>query len=829
MQELINQFHNDMLKYHQIRIARGYSAKFIENALFKYGGYETAKRFISKEPKAGFLNLVKLNLLEFSIEALVVKPEYESLFTDKEISDCENLLEKYGYKLKVTHASVDTEHKSEISESSDFNNFLLKYDIKANEQQKIAIKKVGGATLLLAVPGSGKTSVIVSRVGYMVKCCNIPPKNILTLTFTRAAAKEMKDRYIKKFKIKGNAETPHFSTIHSFCKLTIDICETRYSTVLPTLEPSNLKVIRSILSKSLNSYPQETTVRDAAQKITLIKNMMMDSEAINLLKETIDAEFDVLELYNRYTQMMAESNLMDFDDQLIFAYNFLNQYPDLLAFMQNQYEYINVDEAQDTSLIQHKIIQLIASKNNNIFMVGDEDQSIYKFRGAYPKALLDFESIYPMAKILYMETNYRSTETITNAANEFIKQNQDRHLKTMVSVKGRGDNIKRIAVPDVRLQYRYLLDNLRKETGSVAVLYRNNESVIPLLDVLDINNVPFIVREDGMDLFFTYKIVTEIMAYIKLGMNPLDYDSLSQIYYTFGAYLKRECLDYVKSEIKVDTEKGVLEILSSLPGLNIEKRMRISDVARIINNIKFTTPFDAINKIVYEAGYIDRIDRLIAAGSSRQALFQKVNTLLALSMEYTKISDFLRRIEELANYKLPEYDAKPKIVLSTMHASKGLEFDKVIIIDAFDGLLPSEFAMKNFEEGNRDDYEEEVRLFYVAVTRARKHLEFITTNKRFGTIVHMSMFLGQLIDEQKQTNTNAPIRGPVKAASSNPVRKSLSTVPSYTPGSMVEHTAFGSGRVLSVNASIVEVKFSDGVVKKFDANICVAQNLMRVV
>jgi DNA helicase-2/ATP-dependent DNA helicase PcrA len=229
------------------------------------------------------------------------------------------------------------------------------------------------------------------------------------------------------------------------------------------------------------------------------------------------------------------------------------------------------------------------------------------------------------------------------------------------------------------------------------------------------------------------------------------------------------------------------------------------------------TPCDGIKKIVYEAGYVDHIERQVIAGNSRQVLFQKVNTLLAISMEYTNIPDFLARLGELSEYKKPEYSTSPNITLSTMHSSKGLEFDKVIIIDAFDGLLPSEFAMKKLEEGNRDDYEEEVRLFYVAITRAKEHLIFITTNKRFGLTVYMSMFLTQL-SGNKQSTQQTPNSVTFAA---RPL--SLSDL---TPGKMVEHKYSGEGSVVSVNGNLVSIRFSNGTTKTYDAIACITRNII---
>jgi len=556
--------------------------------------------------------------------------------------------------------------------------------------------------------------------------------------------------------------------------------------------------------------------------------MMLTEEEIEKLNSP-DFGFDVSDVYKKYIHTMTENNLMDFDDQLIFAYEFLLNYADILTSVHDIYRYINVDEAQDTSRIQHKIIELIASKHNNIFMVGDEDQSIYKFRGAYPNALLEFKDTYPEAEILYIEMNYRSTETIVKAAGEFIKQNRDRHQKHIISDKGKGPDIKRVPVPDVKYQYRYLYDKLIQERGSIAVLYRNNESAIPLLNILEINNIPFRVREDGMDLFFTHFTVADIIAFLLLGMDPFDYNSFTKIYFKLGAYLSKEHLALIIEIMESDPEKSVIDILVTLPDLGLEQRTKLTTIAQILSNIKLMTPFEAISKIVYDMKYIDWIDKQVASGNSRQTLFQKINTLLAVSMEYKNIPDFLNRLNELANYEVQKYDIPPNITLSTMHSSKGLEFDKVIIIDAYDGILPSEFAIQNMKDGSRDDYEEEVRLFYVAVTRARNNLEFILSNKRFGLNIFDSMFIGQLLSENKKDRILASSNGIKTVPISEPIFNTRRVGQNYIPGKSVTHNNFGNGIITDVKGNIVTVKFDIGGHRKFDIEACLKRDLMKLI
>ncbi len=276
-----------------------------------------------------------------------------------------------------------------------YEEFKTQYSIRLNRQQEEAVRQTEGPVLLLAVPGSGKTTVLVTRLGYMLHCKGIRPEQILTVTYNVAATKDMKARY-----------AGFFGEEHA-----------------------------------------------------------------------------------------GKSRRMDYDDQMVFTYRIFRQYPDILAYFQRRWPYICVDEAQDTSKIQHAILRLLASGSGNIFMVGDEDQSIYGFRAAWPQALLEFEQVFPGAKVLKLETNYRSTRTIVEKADAFIRRNQSRRPKKMCTENQQGSPIRRIMLEDYNRQYNYLLKVAENCTESTAVLYRNNDSALPLIDLLEQKGVPYACRQ----------------------------------------------------------------------------------------------------------------------------------------------------------------------------------------------------------------------------------------------------------------------------------------------------------------------------------------------
>ena len=285
----------------------------------------------------------------------------------------------------------------------DFDTFIDKFPIQLNNQQREAVQAVNGPVLLLAVPGSGKTTVLVTRLGYMVYCCKIHPSNVLTLTYTVAATNDMRERFSRFFgeELGGKLE---FRTINSICAGVIKEYGRRIGKAPYELE-SDEKVLLGILSslyqKFENEYPTESDLKGIKTWITYIKNMMLSDEEIKKLEK--DAGCHLLDIYKGYCNELRNRSCMDYDDQMVYAYKLLKSSPQLLEYYQNMFPYICVDEAQDTSKIQHEIIALLASKTENLFMVGDEDQSIYGFRAAYPEALLSFEKNHPNAKILLME------------------------------------------------------------------------------------------------------------------------------------------------------------------------------------------------------------------------------------------------------------------------------------------------------------------------------------------------------------------------------------------------------------------------------------------
>ena len=414
-----------------------------------------------------------------------------------------------------------------------------------------------------------------------------------------------------------------------------------------------------------------------------------------------------------YKDELKRNCLMDYDDQLVYAHKILTDNPDILAWFHNQYHYICVDEAQDTSKLQHEIIRLLASKNNNIFMVGDEDQSIYEFRAAYPKALTNFKNDYPNPFILYMERNYRSAIEIVSKAAGFIEKNRDRHKKQFVPDRGHGGHVQRIPVKTRAEQYEYMLGVAKSITSETAILYRDNDTAIPLIDLMLRNNVPFqAMRVKG--LFFTNKVVTDIQAFLKLSLNLYDADAFLKIYNKCGFWFTKEAAQGACNQ----SGREKLTIPDALIN-QLETQGKSKDQAvafkTFITSIGDRTTVEAINAIE---------ERYITYARNNNLDYGKLELLSTMAVSEPSINAFLLRLDELHEMMSEEKNLGDNgIILSTVHSSKGLEYDSVYIMDVYDGRFPGVDVSKIYEsKAVMNRYQEERRLFYVAMTRAKNNL-----------------------------------------------------------------------------------------------------------
>ena len=674
--------------------------------------------------------------------------------------------------------------------------FVNKYNLNLNEQQKEAVENINGKILLLAVPGSGKTTVIVSRIGYMIYCKNILPENILTLTYSVSATKDMKRKYSSIF---GENNKLQFRTINSFCVSVIREFERQTGRTAFTLFRNTEEILSHLYIRLKNDFPNETVIKDINSQIIYANNMLLKDSQIREIKND---NIDFYKIYKEYENYKIKNKIMDFDDQLKYAYTILKSYKNIRQKFMNRYAYINVDEAQDTSKIQHEIIKLLVNKN--IFMVGDEDQSIYKFRAAYPKALLDFEKVYEDSKVLYMETNYRSTPEILQIANNFIKQNVNRKDKNIIPYRASGQTVKITEIENYEDQYNYLLNILKDSNEQTAILYRNNESAIPIIDIFLKHNVNFKIKE-GETVFFNHKVVNDIKNFIKFYFEPNNTKIFEEIYYKINCGISKNIMNKLQIKLnKLNNNANILDVLTTIDEVLFWQIRKINDIKLKMSLWRNKNTYEIINSILKELEYEEFIKR---KKEEKNIYMQKINILLSIAKQNPDLKKFLIRLDELEEKIREGNKEDANIILSTIHSSKGLEYDNVILIDVIQGILPciDKPDSKNIEK--LDEYEEEVRLFYVGITRAKNVLKIFKYIKQFGNYVESSDFINEILNNNKTGE-----------------KQKYNNI--YKLGDVINHKRFGKCKIIGLDNEFIIIKCKNGLKKKLNLAICMEKKII---
>lgn len=738
--------------------------------------------------------------------------------------------------------------------------FETTFSVKLNQQQKEAVQSTKGPVLLLAVPGSGKTTVLVTRLGYMIYCKNIPPERILTVTYTVAATKDMSERFAVRFG-EDMAKRLEFRTINGICAMIIQYYGRRIGKTpfeLVKDEKATTGMLIRICQDHGMGYPTESDLKNVRTLITYIKNMMLNEEELQKLEE--ESDIRIAGIYREYCRQMREQKLMDYDDQMLYAYNILRKDPGVLAYFQNRYPYICVDEAQDTSKIQHAIIALLAAGTGNLFMVGDEDQSIYGFRAAYPEALLSFEKKHSGAKVLLMEENFRSNAKIVEAADKFIQKNTLRHEKHMRAAREAGADIREISLKSRKAQYVYLMKAAQECTTGMAgmsgseehrgradasvtetaVLYRDNECAIPLIDLLERKNIPYRMRNADLS-FFTHRTVLDVQNIIRFAMDPKDTELFMQIYYRLKLFFnKKDALRYAQ----ISQEKDMEVLDAALKYGNLEKYQEdnIRNLKRQMVRILNMPGDEAVNQILTYMGYQDYLKKM---GMNAN----KLETVKLIGSRAESPEKLLKRLEELRmiiQEKVSDKDCP--FILSTMHASKGLEYDTVYLLDVMDGILP-EKVLANPRTASKEEletYEEERRLFYVGVTRAKNQLNVFTTNKPSK---FCSELLGKRNLRENQQKEYAGMKkwgdyspagtygikgngmyhgyGTGHGSQKQPGKSYQELADALGEGMIVKHKKFGEGVVVDMEGEHIRIQFGDNV-KNMDLKVLARLGMLEI-
>lgn len=606
---------------------------------------------------------------------------------------------------------------------------------KLNKQQKQAVTHGEGPCMVVAGPGSGKTRVITYRVKYLIEKEHVSPANILVITFTRAAAAEMKNRFEQ---LMGDTPTGcTFGTFHSVFFMMLKAAY-HYTGENVLAEDEKRNILKELIGKKELEYEdEEEFLQSVIREISLIKGDMISVEHYY---STSCGEEVFREIYKEYQHKIESMRKMDFDDMLVYCYELLTQRKDILSNWQKRFRYILIDEFQDINPIQYEIVKLLAKPKNNLFIVGDDDQSIYRFRGARPEIMLGFLKDYPNGKKIYLDINYRSSKDIVETAGKLILQNDGRFPKKMKADK-ETDTPVSIHYLKTRLDEN---DDIIKKLrtyyeqgipyGQMAVIYRTNIQPRLLVSQFMSYNIPFQMR-DGIPSIYEHFITQNIFDYVKVAMGDYERTRVLRILNKPKRYLSRDLLDerfvdFQKLKEKVSDKAWALE--------NVEK------LAYDLKMIAKLPPYGAINFIRKSVGYDSYLEEYAAFRKMKvEELTDVLNELMEIAKQfktfgdwYLYIEEYQRRLEEEKKNNVQK--KKNGVTLTTMHSAKGLEFEVVFILEANETITPYKKSVKDME------IEEERRMFYVAMTRARRYLHIYSIQELFNKELVPSRFLHEI-------------------------------------------------------------------------------------
>ena len=606
-----------------------------------------------------------------------------------------------------------------------------------SSNQKKAIEHGAGPLMVLAGPGSGKTFVITHRIKYLIEGPGINPAHILVVTFSRAAAKEMKDRFEKLCK----KSTVTFGTFHS---VFFNLLKTAYGFSSEQIASDELRytLIKELIKRnSIENEDINTLAGNLLNEIALVKQ---DNISIkNYYSNSISSD-TFKKIYSDYESELEARGKLDFEDMLSLTYELLSERSDILKAVQNRYRYILVDEFQDINFLQYNIIKLIAGEKQNITVVGDDDQSIYRFRGARPEIMLGFERDFRNAKKVFLDINFRSSTQIVNASTKLISFNSKRFPKSFKAKNGDGAPVSLIEFKNPFLEVNSIIKDIKdyiksgQDINNIAVLYRTNLSPRLLIERLMRNNIPFTIR-DAIPNLFDHWVAKDIISYIKLAINMGDKSDLLRISNKPNRYISRDSLS--SSRANIETLFDYYDDKSYM----IKRIVELREHLRTIKNLKPATALRYIRNVV---GYDEYIEEYCDMnGVESDDCYSILGDLENSAAEYNTFNDWFVHMDE---YKDELIEARKKsnendkgVRLMTFHSSKGLEFDIVYIIDVNEGSVPYKKAK------GIDEIEEERRMFYVAMTRARKKLFICYCVENFGKSIGKSDFVIELSSKSK--------------------------------------------------------------------------------
>ena len=671
-----------------------------------------------------------------------------------------------------------------------------------NDKQKEAVLTTDGPLLILAGAGSGKTKVLTTRIAYLIEEDNVSPFNILAITFTNKAAKEMQERLINL--IGEVARNIQVSTFHSF---GLKILRENYGKLgydrnfVIMDSDDSLTVIKRIL-KELDLDPKQYNPTAIKNKISGCKNELMTPKQYEVYATT-EFEKIVLKVYEKYEDKLKTNNSVDFDDLLILPIKLFREYDDVLDRYQERFKYVLIDEYQDTNEAQYVLTKLMSAKYRNICVVGDENQSIYSFRGANYRNILNFEKDYKETKTIKLEQNYRSTQNILNAANQVIQNNQNRKDKNLWSDKGEGSKIIYYRAHDEKEEAHYVAHTIKKlidagkDPDEIAILYRTNAQSRTIEEEMLKENIPY--RVVGSFYFYARKEIKDLMAYLRLIHNEKDDISLQRVINVPKRGIGLKTISNLATLASIEG-KSMYEVISS--GKELEFKKTIEDLKKVAENITLT---ELVDKVLDATGYRHELisEKTLEADIRLENLeeFKSITKAFEERDGVISLEDFLFEVSLVSDRE--EYkDAKDKVSLMTVHSVKGLEYNDVFVVGLEEGIFPHmNSLMDNLE------LEEERRLAYVAITRAKERLYLVNARRRMlygkDQINPPSRFIGEIDKELIETNQQE-IQQETKIVKEE---KFHQNDVSWNVGDYAYHDVFGAGRIVEVTNTLISIAF----------------------
>lgn len=604
-----------------------------------------------------------------------------------------------------------------------------------NEAQKTAVSHKEGPCMVLAGPGSGKTTVITKRIAHLLDVCEVDPNTILVVTFSKAAAKEMKERFQRLYL---NRQIPvTFGTFHG---IFYGILKWAYKMSASNIlsEEEKYQILRQVIEQlNLDLDDEKEFYQGISSEISNVKNnrILLDNyQAVQCDNHIFQA---VLRGYEEEKKIRKK---IDFDDMLVMTYQLFQARPDILKLWQNRFHYILVDEFQDINQIQYDVIRMLAAPQNNLFVVGDDDQSIYQFRGARPEIMLGLERDFPNVKKVILSQNYRSTKAIVRCSKRLIQKNQKRYQKEFVTLNEQGDTVHiqetRTPVEESRYVAKKILEARDRgiPLSEIAILFRTNMEARAMVETCMEYNIPYQMKEHVPNLYEHF-IGKDLLAYMKMALGDRSRTFFLKIMNRPNRYISRKCIE----EKKVSFEK--------LRGLFREKEWmqdRIDQFELDLRIIQRMAPYGAIQYIRKHVGYDIFLQEYAALRKIKlEELEEILHEIEESAKQYKDIESWFTHIEEYgealrqqSEWKKEQTDA---VSFMTMHGAKGLEFQMVFVIGSNEGITPYKKAE------TMDELEEERRLFYVAMTRAKKKLILTYTTEKNGKKMEVSRFINEIL------------------------------------------------------------------------------------